>query len=349
MNNVFIPVVGQFSNVGDILHRRELVTWLKDDFNLYVYVGEAPTSFIEALGLNENCRVYTNIFKWLLALVISPLNRTHFIFNPGEMRMAFKRALGEFCLLPFILLVRLKKGEVVRAGVAIMSDSPKKWLTVFKFFVGLSTQVYWRTAKSRDTFGFGLVAPDLAYYDYNSSENIENKNIISISLRGNRPYPAKEWFEAVKKIAQDYDLNIVTVSQVRMDNAAAIYVAEKLNCKAVIWKENDSHLTQKEKLENIYKKSILTISDRLHVLIYAHTKYSFPVNTISVNSNKVNDHMEVVGLNNLTLFLDSQTEQEIFEYIEHIKNQKIADHALILKKAKSELEVVRTKIVSSLF
>lgn len=59
--------------------------------------------------------------------------------------------------------------------------------------------------------------------------------------------------------------------------------------------------------------------------------------------------MEVVGLNNLTLFLDSQTEQEIFEYIEHIKNQKIADHALILKKAKSELEVVRTKIVSSLF
>lgn len=345
--NIFIPVVGQFTNIGDILHRRELVGWLKDDYKLKVYVGSAPEGFIEALGLNENCEIYTSLAAWLWAIVISGYRKTHFVFNPGEINLGIKRFFGELLLLPFLILVRLKRGEVIRVGVAVMSDSGHKWIGVMRGLLSLSTKTFWRTKNSQELFGFGEVIPDLAFYDYYEDTLQTDKNLITISLRGMRPYPQDKWFKAVKRIANDYNLEVVTLAQVRMDNQAALDIAEKFNSKAYTWEDEVSHLEQKEILKSLYNRSRVTISDRLHVLIDAYTKMSVPVNTISIQSKKVDHHFEVVDSTSVSLFLEVSSEDEIYSFIKNALDRQSDAHKEILSDSKNRLEKVKSEIIQS--
>ena len=52
MNNVFVPLVGQYSNIGDIILRRPLARWIQNCGRLHVYTGNAPDGYIEGLQLD---------------------------------------------------------------------------------------------------------------------------------------------------------------------------------------------------------------------------------------------------------------------------------------------------------
>jgi hypothetical protein len=73
---VFIPVVGQVINIGDTLHRKILISWLrKESLQLHIYVGNSPQSFLDALELKEQDIIYKSLSKWLCALVFKDFLR----------------------------------------------------------------------------------------------------------------------------------------------------------------------------------------------------------------------------------------------------------------------------------
>src|SRR5690606_28855950 len=121
--NNFIPVVGQYTNVGDALHRRELLSWLKNAGTLHDFVGNAPKHYIDALDLPHDAKVYTNILGWIWNLTLSSFKKTHFVFNPGEITVGAKRLMFEVLLLPFEWLVKAKKGQILRVGIAAVSNA----------------------------------------------------------------------------------------------------------------------------------------------------------------------------------------------------------------------------------
>src|SRR5699024_8308818 len=141
---IFIPVAGQFTNIGDTLHRKILISWLKkESVQLHVFVGKAPQSFIEALGLRDSDIIYTNYFKWAFYMLGNSIKeKTGFFFNPGELTMSTKRLILELGLIPFHLFIKLRKGKVIRVGVAAKSDINIRFKSLWDKILSLSNKIY---------------------------------------------------------------------------------------------------------------------------------------------------------------------------------------------------------------
>ncbi|MET1017307.1 MAG: hypothetical protein ABWX76_10845, partial [Leifsonia flava] len=56
--DIFVPGVGQYDNIGDIILRRQLIAWLKPLGRLHVYVGASPEGYAESLGVGTDDVVY---------------------------------------------------------------------------------------------------------------------------------------------------------------------------------------------------------------------------------------------------------------------------------------------------
>jgi hypothetical protein len=312
MKNIFIPVVGQFINIGDVLHRRELLSWLKDEGELHIYVGKAPESFIDGLQLNSNAKLYVSLTAWMMQLLISKYKRTYFVFNPGEIRLERRRLLREILLFPLLCLVRLKRGKVLRVGIAAMSESVNRNILTWKMVFKTTNKIYWRTFDSEKKFDRGEVIPDLAFSDVDEkSINSNNRTYLTISMRGNHPEPCERWFDIVKSIGVTYDLEIITVSQVRSDNERALEISKKLGVKSFIWLDKCSHNEQEKIVNDLYKNSLIIVSDRLHALILAYTRGALPINLLTTNKEKIQHHFDVIGINKVNYLINDKSDVSI--------------------------------------
>lgn len=341
---IFIPVIGQFVNIGDTLHRKILLSWLKrEDLKLHVFVGKAPQSFIEALGLRTSDKLYTSYLKWALSMFISSIKeKTGFIYNPGELTMSSKRLLLEIGLLPFHFFIKLRKGFIVRVGIAAKSDIDIRFKTLWNKIFAFSDKIYWRTEKSHIGFKMGQVIPDLAFYDTDAEIDLSSKRKLIISMRGDRVAPTEEWFEIMRSFISRNELEAVVVSQVRIDNERTEEIARKLSVKSYIWEDNVTHNVQEELLNNLYRGSVMSISDRLHVLIAAFTKGVIPVNLTVSFSSKVQDHFDVINLKNVTINPNVLSKEEVIESL----NKKLENgfDLGLMKISKLRLEEVRSEI-----
>lgn len=346
---LFIPVVGQFTNIGDTLHRKILISWLKkDEVSLHIYVGKAPRSFVDALQLNPNDKIYSNIYKWLFHLVFSGfLSKKALVFNPGEMTFSSKRLKSELLLFPFYLYLKLTGGIIIRPGVAVKSDLKLKNKKIWNFILKLSKRIYWRTNKSAQYFRLGNVIPDLAFYNVDPKINFDNKSFLTISMRGDRKFPTEKWFNAVNEFCILNKLQIKVVSQVRMDNDRTIEIAKNLKAEYFIWEDSFSHNRQEEIVNKIYDHSKLVVSDRLHVLISAYTKGCIPANILTEQSNKVQDHFDVIQLNNVSLVESQTSHTEIVGFLENKIREGFDTKKMYL--ARERLESTKNEIERLIF
>lgn len=345
MKKIFVPVVGQFMNIGDVLHRRELLSWLDQAGALHIYVGKAPKSFIDALHLSKNVTIYKNLAFWVFQILISGYKKTFFVFNPGEIRLEKKRFIREFILIPLLGIVKLKKGKVLRVGIAAMSDSNNKYIYVWKKIFKITDKIFWRTYDSHNKFEIGDVIPDLAFYDIDK-EAIKNtkRKYLAISMRGAHSKPSDKWYFLVKEIAKINNLQIIVVPQVRIDNDRCKEIGDKLNAECFLWSHSDSHNDQEAIVKNIYSNSLLIISDRLHALILAYSRGAIPVNLLTTNKEKVQHHFDVIGFKNVNYLIDDSLRKEkVLEDIQY----KVAcreEYIDVLLNANAQLEEVKIEI-----
>jgi hypothetical protein len=310
---IFIPVVGQFTNVGDTLHRKILIGWLHEtNVKLHIYVGKAPVSFIQALNLKNTDTVYKSYVKWAIKIFISTIiSKVGFIYNPGEINLRTKRFILEMFLLPLQFLIWLRGGFILRVGIAYKSDKIITNKLIWNFVFLFTNEIYWRTIKSYKKFKRTAVIPDLAFYDVDAEINFENKKYLVISMRGDRSKPNELWYDVINKIVLNNKLIPIVVSQVRIDNERTIEIANNINAKAIIWEDEKTHYEQEKLVNNIYRESVIAVSDRLHVLIAAYTKGAIPVNLAVTYSTKVQDHFDVLPIKNVTINYNNFSQEEI--------------------------------------
>jgi F0F1-type ATP synthase delta subunit len=348
---IFITVVGQFTNVGDVMHRREIISWLKETGELHAYVGAAPKSFIEGLQLPDSAHLYTNLYKWLWSICWSKSKKTIFVFNPGQMRLGTKRLIGELFLLPIELLVRLKKGPILRLGVAVKSGSSTSFKWLWNSFFSLTTHLYWRTSESREQFQRGFVIPDLAFNEVkiNSSPkpNAAPSRFLTVSMRSDRPPLTEDSLDAIKQVADESNLEIRVVAQVRMDNEMTEYLSKKLDSDAVIWPNNVSHIEQESKLRHIYRKSELVLSDRLHVLIAASTEGAIPATLLPAKIKKVEEHFSVINISDIAYEVSDKSKEEIASFLKSLFDRKV-EIGNAIKNAQKKLNELRKKITQDI-
>jgi polysaccharide pyruvyl transferase WcaK-like protein len=297
---IFLPLVGQHENIGDIILRRPLAEWLAPHGVLHVYVGSAACDgYVNGLGLGSTAVVYRGLGDWLKAWAKAAVaGNAAYFFKPGEIQLTLVGMKEHLGMLPWILLTRLRGGRVVRIGAGARNFAALPRLLMWPS-LQLPQLTLWRDPETAAYMGVGGVMPDLAFSELQGApaEDADRKFMI-VSMRGDRAYPPKNWIEGVKAAAASRGLSVLTVTQVLRDSDYARRLAVDLGGEVVDW-DGTQHDLMEAKLRALYRQSVVAVSDRLHVLIAAYTEGAVPVALLTDGSGKIGRHFSVLGVERL--------------------------------------------------
>lgn len=190
-------------------------------------------------------------------------------------------------------------GIVIVAGVGLKSVESAASVTFDPIFREAAV-MSWRDQGSRDAAGFGDYAPDWAYSlgtrvaEWTPSED---RGMLAVTLRFDRPWPDAAWFAAVRAFAVDTDTRIVTLAQVARDAPRAVRLAEALEGE-YLTPPSMSHDELDAHARDIYRRSLAAISDRAHGLIIAATEGAYPIGS-GHDPQKISRMLSAVGLGGL--------------------------------------------------
>jgi hypothetical protein len=294
----FVSLTGPAGNLGDALIRRGTLDWARGTSGeLVVYTGAAPDVWLEQLGVPADAvvlRSKRSVASWLWMLASAP-RRPVLVFEAGEVPLDRGNALREFVFLAETLLVRLKRGVVVRPPRAVRAATqPSLWL--HSIAARASQFALWRDATSRAITGGTQLVPDIGFAaGCRTGLAWDQRDELIVSLRGKRPLPDPRWVDALTSFAAAQGLQIRTVVQVREDEERAGELAVMLGGHFDAWGMRDA-VAQEALVRERYDRARLVISDRLHVLILAALGGAVPVELVPAPTRKIADSFATIGL-----------------------------------------------------
>ena len=344
--DLFVLGPGQDDNIGDVVLRREYLDRLRAMGRLHIFVGLASADFVDGLRLSDSDVVYPSLRQWHTAAWRALVRgQIWFIDKPGELgidRQTFRRQLQ---LLPLVIGVRLRNGQVLRLGQAMRAVNPK-YLRVLRPQFRLSTMVRWRDTTTTSAFGLGTIGPDWAF-GWNKTDqaalNVDRADIV-VTYRGDREPPSQAILDSITTLARDGSRRVVVVTQVRRDAERSAYLASRLHAELVPWPAERSLADHEEALRDIYRNSALVVSDRLHALIVGMTEGAVPLCITDRGEPKVDRHLAAVGFNGSTVCV-KDTSATLVEVIEQQIGRR-AEAIAATRAARGYLDEVTTQLAT---
>jgi hypothetical protein len=208
----------------------------------------------------------------------------------------------ELLLLPLAVAVRLRRGQVLRLGLAARSPRPGWYARCLRPLLRLSTVVRWRDTATGPVFGFGTAGPDWAFgWSGTDKDTLEAERAdIVVSYRADRDPPSEAVLGALREVARDEGRRLVVVSHVRGDASRSADVAARLGAVLVPWPGERSLAEHEEVLRGIYRTSALVVSDRLHAVVLGMTEGAVPCCVTDRGETKIERHLDAVGFTGST-------------------------------------------------
>jgi hypothetical protein len=353
VTQVFAIGRGQYENVGDIILRRHLLDWVRPVGDMHVYVGNSPAGYDEGLGLGPDDRVYRSLRAWYKAALVSALKgRAAYVFKPGEIQLTLVGMKEHFSVLPLLVALRLRGGRAIRAGVGTRNYSPIP-RALMRPSIALSDITLWRDVATGEYMKTGDVMPDLAFGEGADDDRLASfvtpspeRNVLVVSMRGDdpaRPYPSRGWMDGVRAYAASNGLEIWTVTQVRTDNDRNVRLAQDLGGQVLAWDEETPHDEQERRLRQLYARTSIALSDRLHVVIAAFTEGAVPVGSLVVKSDKVDRHFATIGIDGVSVSATGESAEELSDQLSALAARR-ADMFQRLLEARARLRRHRDDI-----
>lgn len=307
LTRTFVSLTGPAGNIGDALIRRETLQWAEGTSDeLIAYIGEAPDVWLRQLGIPDDATVLrskTSVPRWLWLLATAPRHPV-LVFEAGEIPLDRGNGLRELVFLAETIIVRLKRGVVVRPPRGIRAPS---WpaLAIHRLAARLSQVALWRDGATIERARCGTLAPDIGFSaGTRAGLAWSDRTELLVSLRGARPLPDAAWIHAVREAADATGLAIRTVVQVREDEDRARELARLLGGTFDPWGDTDS-VTHEDRLCDRYDAAQLVISDRMHVLVLAALSGAVPVELVPSPTAKIAEAFAAIDLQGISV--DSTT------------------------------------------
>ncbi|KQR23435.1 glycosyltransferase family 4 protein [Microbacterium sp. Leaf151] len=357
---IFAVGRGQYENVGDVLLRRPLLDWARDSGRLHVYVGASPEGYDEGLGIQPGDVVYRSFVSWYRALMTyAARGEADSLYKPGELQLTLIGMKEHLAMLPAVALVRLRGGKVARIGAGARNFAPLPRALMWPSNA-LSSYTRWRDDRTAAYLGFGSAMPDLGYSEGLSDDEIDatrsqhsgDRDIFVVSLRDDtevapRPYPDAAWMEAVRQAAEALRLRIVVVTQVSVDEERSQRLARDLRAEVVGWPALGAHSEQEGRLREVYRRTAVAASDRLHVIIAAYTEGAMPIGLQLDDSDKISRHFDTIGLNDIAVNTTGMSAQDLRDRLVTLAGRR--NEALsALRGARTRLATVRSELTALL-
>lgn len=300
---ILASAVGQYDNVGDTVLRRGFLDHLRTLAPLRVFVGDKSDGYITGLGLDAEDDIERDPQKWRKAVAASLLGgRGLYAFDTGEIEVERRFASRYLKLAPLLAVNRLRGGAAVQLGVGVRRATP--WRRPIAGVLRLCDAVSWRDEQSRRMMGFGSVTPDWAFALGAPAEVLRDdepgRPHLAVSVRQGlshmaRDRPSDDWVRTVASMADRLGLEPIVVAQIGRDGPLAEDLAERLDCSALPWLDDD-HATQEARLRDVYRRSAAVLSDRLHALVIAATEGAVPIALSTGRIDKVTRTLEGAGI-----------------------------------------------------
>ncbi|NQX35592.1 polysaccharide pyruvyl transferase family protein [Herbiconiux sp. VKM Ac-2851] len=308
---IFVRGTGQEDNIGDVVLRRAMFDRLREAGELHIYLADSSKDFIAALKLGKNDRVYRDMKQWKVAALKSVLRRpTWFVDKPGEVLLTEDIYQGQRALLPVIIAIRARGGRVLRLGIG-QRASNEELTPKFRRLYRLSNSVLWRDSASARAFGLGGVMPDWGFESAPGAGGDQERDLLLVSYRGDRPTLADETVTAIRLFADQKGLKVAVVTQVGRDDERTAELAEQLGGTALLWEAGVTHAQQEEKLRILFRRAAVVVSDRLHVLIIGATEGAVPINLTDEPDIKVGRHFDAIGYEKLSILTVGSSSAEL--------------------------------------
>jgi len=345
-----VPARGQYENIGDILLRRQLLDWLRESGPLHVYVGQSTDGYDDGLRLQPEDVRYRSFRTWYLAaLKLALQGKASYAFKPGEIQLTLIGMKEHLSMLPVIALIRARGGAVVRVGVGSRNFAPVPRALITPS-IALSNLSLWRDVETARYLG-GDVMPDLAFGEGAAESGTDNevRDVLVVSMRSDLSYaadPPAHWLAAVRAFADAHDLEIWTATQVHVDDEKAARLAADLGGQALRW-DGRGHDEQEERLRALYRRSLVAISDRLHVLVAAVTEGAVPAALLTDSSDKIARHFAAAGVHDITVPTAKLSVDEIVARLENLlaRREQILE---FVAQARTELDSAKARVGSAL-
>ncbi|WP_158251169.1 polysaccharide pyruvyl transferase family protein [Cryobacterium sp. Y11] len=300
---IFASAMGQIDNVGDTVLRRAFLDALRGAGQLQVFVGSRADSYLSGLGLQGEDRVYRTSAEWRREISRSTLREASvYAFNAGEMELQRAYALRYLRIAPHLALNRLRGGHAVHAGFGVRQKTG--WRIPVAATLRLCDLVAWRDSYSRGAMGLGRIAPDWAFAtgaaDADLLASTASRPLLAVSVRYNGQRPDSEWIRALRGLADTLGLEIVAVSQIERDGPLAEELARKLGGTALVW-DGPNHAQQELKLREVYQRSLLVVTDRLHAAVIGLTEGALPLVIAEDIHSKAARTLDAVGIKGATI------------------------------------------------
>jgi len=297
LQHILVDVSGQDDNLGDSALRKSYVRALAAPHRRLHLIGKSQTSdYVAGLSLPEHSVWYENRAQWL-ASPQTDAGPIH-VFNAGEIDLAGVQAYPTMLRSRELDLAR-RGGAIIAAGIGI--KDPRDAVNVnFRTAFREADIVSWREAGSQEAAGFGTVNPDWAFALGSLTEvwaPEPSRDLISVTLRYDRPYPDDVWFAAVRRLADATSRRIVTIAQVARDAPRAVRMASELG-GTYLRSPSFSHDVLDAHTRAVYGRSLAVISDRAHGLIIGATEGAYPIGS-AADPQKLKRLLDAVDLGSL--------------------------------------------------
>lgn len=265
---VFVSLVAQSENLGDLVIRRNAINGAFPNHKVVALTTGMPESYLRAYGLEEGslCVESPIRFQWML-FTESIRGKAHLLIAPGPVVLSNKplRLLKATIVLSDSILVRLGGGQVSSVG-----RSYRGAIGIAQIIERLQRRVastyFVRDHESQSVVGqCAQVRPDMAFFGSRTRAS-GARNIISVSLREAGPHLVEQLVE-LKKFADEHGIELVLVTQVKFDDVVHKELASCLGISHISW-DNRSHSEQLEEISGVYSRSLAVVSNRLHALIF---------------------------------------------------------------------------------
>jgi hypothetical protein len=301
----FALLTGAFDNIGDAVLRRRSLEWARGFGPVHGYVSGAPQQWIDELGFADDESIYRRDDRksWFRRLLFTRGVKPALIFDPGEQSVERQFVKTELAWLLFCAIVKLRRGVIVRPPRALRPYD-RGVAAIHRLSCRISDVVLWREPRTAERMRVGRLVPDIGFSEgpWHSDSSDAERDVLVISLRGPRAFPGDDWFEGVSAFARKHSLRIVALSQVREDEDRCRELVERFGEDLATHEQwgDRSNLEHERVVREIYSRTLLSISDRLHVLIVSAREGAVPVELVARPTSKVTDHFGVIGYRGLS-------------------------------------------------
>ncbi|MFF2371027.1 polysaccharide pyruvyl transferase family protein [Agromyces sp. NPDC058110] len=304
---VHVWLSGQADNVGDSVLRRVYANELRSAGRLVVWAGDPRSGYAAGLRLHPD-EASPGFLSWWLSVARAAVGRGGiFAFNAGEFVPTRRYFAGVVSLLPLLAVHRMRGGRIVWVGAGVRRTLPG-FTWPFALLAQWSDLLLWRDARSVELMGRGGTMPDWAFgsgqpavvqaddgaRSLPGTTGAPGRDLLAVSLRGDRPAPSERWVEAVRGLAHRLGLTPIVVVQVKRDATAAHDLAGRLDAEAAEW-ATDDHWAQELRVRDVYRRSRVVLSDRLHALVMGATEGAVPLGWCESSNEKIARHFDQIG------------------------------------------------------